>query len=55
MVEKFQFTTVKAASPVLVITLLGEAIVPQQLMGWMPEFRQRLWGTAVTSRQRSAL
>lgn len=41
--------TVKAPSAVLVVSLLGEAVVPQQLVGWMPELGQRLGGAAVTS------
>jgi len=43
--------TIKAASAVLVISLLSEAVVPQHLMGWMPEFGQRLGGAAVASWQ----
>ena len=46
--------TVKAPSAVLVVSLLGEAVVPQQLMGWMPEFGQGLGGAAVTSRQQGS-
>lgn len=46
--------TVKAPSAVLVVSLLGEAVVSQQLVGWMPELGQRLGSAAVASRQRSA-
>lgn len=47
--------TIQAPSAVLVVSLLSEAVVPQQLVGWMPEFGQRLGGAAVTSCQRSSL
>lgn len=46
------FRTVKAPSAVLVVSLLSEAVVPQQLVGWMPEFGQRLGGASIASRQR---
>lgn len=44
-----QVCTVKAPSAVLVVALLSEAVVLQQLVGWVPEFGQRLRGAAVTS------
>lgn len=46
--------TVEAAPQVLVVPLLGEAVVPQQVVGGVPEFGQRVGGAAVTPRQRSS-
>lgn len=43
--------TIKTPSAVLVISLLSEAVVPQQLVGWMPKFGQRLWCAAIASGQ----
>lgn len=47
--------TVEAPSAVLVVSLLGEAVVPQQLVGRVPELGQGLRGAAVTPRQRRPL
>lgn len=44
-----RLSTIQTPSAVLVVALLGEAIVPQHLVGWMPEFGQGLGGAAVTS------
>lgn len=45
---------VEAASPVLVVALLREAVVPQQFVGRVPELGQRLRRAAVAPRDRSA-
>lgn len=42
-------STVQTPPAVLVVALLGEAVVPQHLVGRMPEFGQGLGGAAVAS------
>lgn len=46
--------TVEAPSAVLVVSLLSEAIVPQHVVGRMPEFGQWLGGAAIASWQRGS-